>query len=96
MNKYIEHDLNNGIALIKVAVYNILNALDSGEIDTYSIKKSISREFIEECMNELGWTDNTTNSGKMYQIMEGLNTYIIHTSTSINKLNSILYDTWFT
>lgn len=82
MNKYMEHDLNNEIVPIKVTVYNVLNALDSGEIDTYSIKKSIFREFIEECMKELGWTNDTTNSGKMYQIMEDLNSYIIHTSTS--------------
>lgn len=96
MNKFIEHDLNNGIALIKVAIYNILNALDSGEVDTYHIKKSISKEFIEECIKELGWTSETSNSGRHYCIIDGLKVYTIQMADLSVKLNSLLYDTWFT
>jgi len=55
MNKFIEYDIHNGITLLKSAIMNILNALDSKEIDEYNFGEYISYNLIESCLKESNW-----------------------------------------
>lgn len=55
MNKFIETDIINGIKLLTCAVSNILNSLDSMEIDSFKFGPYISASLVEKCMVDLGW-----------------------------------------
>ena len=55
MNKFVEYDIHNGITLLKCAIMNILNALDSMEIDSYEFGEYISMNLIMNCMLDSGW-----------------------------------------
>lgn len=55
MNKFIEYDIHNGLIQIRCAIMNILDALDSMEIDSYEFSPYISHNLIKECMKQSGW-----------------------------------------
>lgn len=55
MNKFIEYDIHNGLTLIKCAVMNILNSLESREIIRYNFDPYISPLYIKRCMQDSGW-----------------------------------------
>lgn len=55
MNKFIETDIISGIKLLTCAVSNILNGLDSMEIDSFKFGPYISSSLVEKCMIDLGW-----------------------------------------
>ena len=55
MNKFIEYDIHNGITLLRCAIMNVLNALDSQEINEYNFGEYISYNLIENCLKESNW-----------------------------------------
>lgn len=57
MNKFIEYDIHNGITLIKCAIMNILESLDSMEIDSYVFGSDISLYTVIKCMYDVGWVE---------------------------------------
>lgn len=55
MNKFIEHDIHNGLILLRCAVMNILEAINSEEIDYWRFNEFISTNLITQCMLDNGW-----------------------------------------
>lgn len=59
--KFIEYDIQNGIALLKCAIMNVLRSLDLGEITCYKFNPYIANNLIAKCMAESGWNIETDN-----------------------------------
>jgi len=57
MNKFIEYDIHNGITLLKCAIMNILESLDSMELDSYVFGPYISLTIVINCMYDAGWIE---------------------------------------
>ena len=57
MNKFIEYDIHNGITLLKCAIMNILESLDSMELDSYVFGPDISLHTVIKCMCDSGWVE---------------------------------------
>ena len=57
MNKFIEYDIHNGLIQIRCAIMNILDALDSMELDSYVFGPDISLHTVTKCMYDTGWVE---------------------------------------
>ena len=73
MNKYTEHDIDNGIRLLKIGIMNALKALNDEEIESFSFK-AVSYEFLYKCMVESGWSGLSSlyiasPSEKVFQVL---------------------------
>lgn len=55
MNKFIEYDIHNGTSLLRCAVFNVIDALESGEITSYTFECDIIKLFID-CLELKGYT----------------------------------------
>ena len=55
MNKYIEYDIEQGIKYLKTGIMNVLEGIESGEIDEIVLKGPIALKLIIDCAIERGW-----------------------------------------
>ena len=55
MNKYIKTDLHDSVKLMKVAIMNALNDIETGEEVRINLGPYISQTLLSECLQEAKW-----------------------------------------
>lgn len=77
-DKYIDSDYENGMAFLRVAVINTLNAVDNNIIKEKNFH-NLSLSFLTDCIKSIGWTitGEQNSPSDYYLIVEGNNSVIL-------------------
>ena len=55
MNKFIKHDIDNALSLLKVAINNALSDIESGEEDEIVLGGYIPFSLVRQCVEDRGY-----------------------------------------
>ena len=75
MNKYIKTDLQDSIKLMRIAIMNALNDIETGEETRINLGPYISQPLLIECLQEANWKIEN----------EDFDAYYYETKTPTNK-----------
>ena len=55
MNKFIKHDIENALSLLKIAIHNALSDIETGEEEEIILGEFIPFSLVVEIAEERGW-----------------------------------------
>lgn len=68
MNKYIKTDLQDSIKLMRVAIMNALNDIDTGEETRINLGPYISQPLLSECLQQAKWDIEIEDPDEIYYV----------------------------
>ena len=62
MNKFIKHDIENAISLLKIAINNALSDIESGEEDEINLGDYVPFSLVRQCVEDRGYLCDNNKS----------------------------------